>query len=71
MLTNKQTDDVGQAGDELMIDAPHIGEVVRKGEILETKDSGGVVHYRVRWDDGHESVYFPGSDTRVVHLSHR
>jgi hypothetical protein len=23
-------------------------------------------HYRVRWQDGHESVYFPGPDARVV-----
>jgi hypothetical protein len=29
-------------------------------------DDGGHEHYRVRWDDGHESAYFPGSDCRVV-----
>ena len=28
-----------------------------------------VVHYRVRWDDGHESIFFPGSTTHVVKLS--
>ena len=23
-------------------------------------------HYRIRWQDGHESVYFPGPDARVM-----
>jgi hypothetical protein len=23
-------------------------------------------HYRVRWDDGHESEFFPGPDAKVV-----
>jgi hypothetical protein len=27
---------------------------------------GERTHYRVRWQDGHESVYFPGPDARVV-----
>jgi hypothetical protein len=25
------------------------------------------VHYRVRWDEQHESVYFPADGARVVH----
>ncbi len=55
-------------GDEVVVDAPHIDEPTRKGEILEILDRGGVVHYRVRWDDGHESLFFPGSDAHVVSL---
>ena len=27
-------------------------------------------HYRVRWDDGHESTFFPGTDAYVVHVHH-
>jgi hypothetical protein len=26
------------------------------------------VHYRVRWDDGHESLYFPGSDAHLERI---
>jgi len=60
--------DKGSIGDELVVDAPHLGEVGRKGEIVEVLDRGNVLHYRVHWDDGHESVYFPGSDSHVIHL---
>lgn len=55
-------------GDEVVIDTPHTGDRQRRGEILEILDHGGVVHYRVRWDDGHQSVYFPGSDAHLEHL---
>ena len=55
-------------GDEIVVDAVHIGEPSRKGEILEVLDRGGVRHYRVRWDDGHETVFYPAETTRVVTL---
>lgn len=35
------------------------------------RDPGGEVHYLVRWDDGHETIYFPGSDAHTVHLGGR
>jgi hypothetical protein len=57
-----------KVGDEIVVDAVHIGEAKREGEILEITDRGGVVHYRVRWDDGHESLFYPGSTTHVVKL---
>jgi flavodoxin len=52
-------------GDEIVVDAPHTGDVQRKGEIVEVLDAGGTVHYRVRWEDGHVSLFFPGSDAHV------
>jgi hypothetical protein len=57
-----------KVGDEIVVDATHTGESSRDGEIVEIIDRGGVVHYRVRWDDGHETVFFPGSTTHVVKL---
>jgi predicted amidohydrolase len=57
--------------DEIVVDAVHIGEPPRKGEILEVIDRGDVVHYRVRWDDGHESIFFPASTAHVVHTRDR
>lgn len=42
-----------------------IGEMSRKGEILEILGLPGHPHYRVRWEDGHESIFYPGSDTHV------
>ena len=53
-------------GDEIVVDAMHTGDMQRKGEVIEVLDEGAAVHYRVRWADGHESVYFPGSDAHVV-----
>lgn len=55
-----------RAGDTITVDAPHTGDAQRRGEILEVLESGGVTHYRVRWSDGHESVFFPSSDAHVV-----
>ncbi len=57
-----------KVGDEIVVDAVHTGEPKREGEILEILDRDGVVHYRVKWDDGHESLFYPGSTTHVVKL---
>lgn len=58
-------------GDEIVVDGVNLGDPKREGEILEVTTRGGVVHYRVRWDDGHESTFFPGSTTHVVNLRSR
>jgi hypothetical protein len=57
-----------KVGDEIVVDALHTGEPRREGEILEILDRGGVTHFRVRWDDGHESIFFPSTDAHVVDL---
>jgi hypothetical protein len=56
-----------KVGDEIVVDAPPTGGVRREGEVLEVRESGGVLHYLVRWDDGHETLFYPGSDAHVVH----
>ena len=43
----------------------------REGEVLEVLSAGGVVHYHVRWDDGHETLFYPGSTTHTVRLAAR
>jgi Domain of unknown function (DUF1918) len=60
-----------KVGDEIVVDPVNAGEPKRAGEILEIETGGDVEHYRVRWDDGHESVFFPGSTTHVVNLGAR
>ncbi len=57
------------AGDEMVVDFMGTGHPSRKGEILEVLGEGDRTHYRVRWDDGRESVFFPGSTAHVVHIS--
>jgi hypothetical protein len=53
-------------GDELLIDSVEVGTPPRTGTILEVLGEPGAEHYRVRWHDGHESVFFPSSTAHVV-----
>jgi hypothetical protein len=55
-------------GDEIVVDSVQVGGLPRKGEILEVQGESGHEHYVVRWDDGHESLFYPGSTAHVVHL---
>ncbi|MGB8858135.1 MAG: DUF1918 domain-containing protein [Ilumatobacteraceae bacterium] len=57
-----------QVGDEIVVDNMTLGHAQRKGEVLEVLGDGDAVHYRMRWDDGHESLFFPASTSHVVHL---
>ncbi len=53
------------AGGVIEVGGRKVGEPARLGEILEILGLPGHPHYRVRWDDGHESIFYPGSDTHV------
>jgi Domain of unknown function (DUF1918) len=52
-------------GDRLVVKGRHIGDPVRHAVILEIHGRDGAPPYLVRWDDGHESVFVPSSDTTV------
>ena len=59
-------------GDEIVVDAMKLDAPPRKGEVLEVLGVGNQIHYRVRWDDdGHESVFYPGTTTHAVHPAGR
>jgi prolyl-tRNA editing enzyme YbaK/EbsC (Cys-tRNA(Pro) deacylase) len=49
----------------IQIAGRRVGDVPRAGEILEVLGRPDRIHYRVRWEDGHETIFYPGSDTRV------
>jgi hypothetical protein len=55
-----------KVGDEIVVDATVTGGPRREGEIIEIRGAGDVVHYLVRWDDGHQTLFYPGSDAHVV-----
>jgi hypothetical protein len=38
----------------------------RHGQVLEVLGGPGHEHYRVRWDEEHESIHYPSEGTRVV-----
>ena len=54
-----------QVGDVIEVTGHRVGEAPRLGEILEVVGEAEHRHYRVRWDDGHESLYYPSSDATV------
>ncbi|HXY80495.1 MAG TPA: YbaK/EbsC family protein [Gaiellaceae bacterium] len=54
-------------GDVIEVTGRRVGDTARAGEILEVLGSAARPYYRVRWDDGHETVFFPGSGTVVRH----
>lgn len=54
-----------RAGDLVVISGHRVGGAERVGEILEVVTQDQSEHYRVRWDDEHESWFYPGSDAIV------
>ena len=59
--------EVAAPGDVIEVTGRRVGDTARSGEILEVLGTAERPHYRVHWDDGHETVFFPGSDTVVRH----
>ena len=56
-----------RTGDRIVVESAHVGQARREGEVLEVMPGEHErEHYRVRWDDGHESIYFPSNDCRLV-----
>ena len=57
-------------GDVIVVEGHRVGEGRRTGEILEILGSPGHEHYRVRWEDGRETIFYPGGDVVVHHGQH-
>lgn len=53
-------------GDRIVIESSLLDAAPRRGTVLAVLGDGEVERYRVRWQDGHESVFSPGVDTRVT-----
>jgi hypothetical protein len=57
-------------GDTIAIPGRHVGESGRLGRVIDVRGTDGGPPYVVRWDDGHESVCYPGPESRVSHEGH-
>ena len=55
-------------GDRIIIRGHTIGDEPRDAEVLEVCGPDGNPPYRVRWDDGREGLFFPGTDAMVQHF---
>ena len=54
-----------EVGDQIQITGHAVGDAPRTAEILEVLGEPGHEHFRVRWEDGHESIYFPADDASI------
>jgi Domain of unknown function (DUF1918) len=54
-----------KAGDWMVVHGHAVGQPERRGLILEVLGEPGHEHYRVRWDEEHESIFYPGSDATI------
>jgi hypothetical protein len=53
-------------GDRIVIKGHRLGEPDRDCEVLEVRGADGGPPFVVRWEeDGHEALFFPGSDAAV------
>ena len=50
---------IGRVGDRVIEESERVGHHGREGEVLEVLGEGGNLHYRIRWEDGRETVLFP------------
>jgi hypothetical protein len=54
-----------RVGDEILITGHSVGDSPRTAEILEVLGEPGHERFRVRWEDGHESIFFPADDATI------
>ena len=56
-------------GDHFVIKGNKIGRPRRRGEVVEALGPlfSSRQHFRVRWDDGHESIFVPGPGVTIEH----
>ncbi|MFM9371515.1 DUF1918 domain-containing protein [Streptomyces sp. Da 82-17] len=52
-------------GDQLLVHTRAVGLRERTGEIVEVRGTDGAPPYLVRFDDGHETLVYPGPDCEV------
>ena len=52
-------------GDRIVVRGHQVGDVNREGVVVEVHGAEGGPPYLVRWSDGHEAVFFPGSDAAI------
>src|SRR5438270_2885753 len=57
---------MAKKGDVIVVNPARVGGPPRQGEILEVVEGELRVQYRVRWNDGHESLFAPGAGTARI-----
>jgi hypothetical protein len=56
-----------EVGDRIVVESETVGMPAREGEIVEVIHGDIGVRYRVRWQDGRETLFAPsGGSARVI-----
>jgi Domain of unknown function (DUF1918) len=50
-----------KTGDRIAVETERVGQPAREGEVLEVVEGAVAITYRIRWDDGHESLFTPAA----------
>jgi hypothetical protein len=50
-----------EVGDRVVAEAESTERTPRNGTVVERIVEGSSTRYRIRWDDGHESIYTPAA----------
>jgi hypothetical protein len=53
-------------GDRIIVESEQVGTPAREGEILEVITGEAAERYRVRWADGHETIFLPGGGSAQI-----
>jgi hypothetical protein len=56
-----------KVGDKIVVKGHHIAQPDRDAVVVEVRGADGSPPYVVKWSDGHEGLYFPGSDASLMH----
>lgn len=56
-------------GDRVVGDSHRVGTVRRTGKVIEVLGELGHARCRVCWDDGHETLLYPGTEIRIEHAA--
>jgi Domain of unknown function (DUF1918) len=64
-MTVEQSEARASVGDWVEVHGPS-GKPSRRGQIIEVLGRAGHEHYRVRWDEKHESIHYPADGTVIA-----
>src|SRR5450759_5175874 len=65
-MSPKSTPAAARVGDWLEARGIH-GEPARRGQIVEILGEPGHEHYKVHWDERHESIVYPADGVQIIH----
>lgn len=62
-----QQTELPTVGDVIVVGGHYVGNERTMGEILEIRGEPGHERYRIRWEDGHESIFHPADGEATIH----